>query len=124
MTTKAAAIQSYLEGFGIPVYAASSVPDEAAMPYLTYTMINDAFTGSETNMEANLWYYGDGEAAPNAKAQEISDSLGLGGRMLRCDGGAIWVKRGSPFCQVVTESTDDKVKRRYINFSMEFITLS
>lgn len=124
MSTKAAAIQGFLSSFGIPAYAASSVPDDAEMPYITYVLVTDAFTGQESNMEADIWYYGDGEVAPNAKAQEVSDRLGLGGRMLPCDGGAIWVKRGSPFCQVVTDSTDDKVKRRYLNLSLEFITAS
>lgn len=122
MSTKAAAIQKFMGGFGIPAYAVSSVPDDAEMPYITYTLVSDAFTGAETNMTVDIWYYGDGEVAPNAKAQEVSKALGLGGKMLPCDDGAIWVKRGSPFCQVVTDSTDDKVKRRYINLSLEFIT--
>lgn len=124
MTTKAAAIHKFLSGFGIPAYAVSSVPDDAEMPYITYTLTTDAFTGYESNMEADIWYYGDGEVAPNAKAQELSDALGIGGRMLQCDGGAIWIKRGSPFCQVLADSNDDKVKRRYINLSLEFITNS
>lgn len=122
MTTKAAAIHSFLAGFGIPAYAAASVPDDAEMPYITYTLVTDAFTGYETAMEVDIWYYGDGEVAPNAKAQELSAAIGMGGRMLRCDGGAVWVKRGSPFCQAVQDSTDDKVKRRYVNLSLEFIT--
>lgn len=123
MTTKAAAIHNFFSRFEIPAYAVSSVPDDADFPYITYTPVFDAFREYETNMEANIWYYGDGEAKPNAKAQEIGDYLGLSGRMLRCDEGGIWIKRGSPFCQVVTDD-DDKIKRRLLNFSIEFITTS
>ena len=33
--TPAAAIYGFMAGFGIPVYAATSVPDEAEFPYIT-----------------------------------------------------------------------------------------
>lgn len=125
MTTKAAAVHTFLAGFGIPAYAAASVPDDAVEPYLTYSLITGAWGDGEVAMEVNLWYYGDGEVAPNAKVQEISDAVGLGGVLLPCDGGAVWVKRGSPFAQSTTDgTTDDKIKRRYINLDLEYITTS
>ncbi len=121
MSTKAAAIQSLLERVGIPVYTASSVPDDAEMPYMTYTPVNDSFD-HETSLIANIWCYGDGEVEPNALAQTLSELIGRGGRVIRCDDGAIWVKRDQPFCQAVTDE-DDKVKRRYINLIVEFLTI-
>lgn len=125
MSTKAAAVYGFLSGFGIPAYAAASVPDDATEPYLTYALPVGAWGDAEMAMEVNLWYYGDGEKAPNAKVQEISDAIGLGGVLLPCDGGAVWVKRGSPFAQSVTDgTTDDKIKRRYINIDLEYITTS
>ena len=122
MSTKAAAVHGFLSGFDIPAYAAASVPNDATEPYLTYSLITGAWGDGEMAMEVNLWYYGDGETEPNAKVQEVSDAIGLGGVLLPCDGGGIWVKRGSPFCQSMGDSTDDKVKRRYINLTLEFIT--
>lgn len=123
MSTKAAAIHGLLSGFGIPAYAAASVPDDASEPYLTYALVDGAWGDGEVAMEVNLWYYGDGEAAPNAKVQEISEAIGLGGATVPCDGGMIWVKRGSPFAQSVTDGTgNDKIKRRYINLDLEYIT--
>lgn len=123
MSTKAAAIQGFLSGFGVPAYAAASVPDDATEPYLTYALVDGAWGDGEVAMEVNLWYYGDGEAAPNAKVQEISRAIGLGGAYIPCDGGAIWIKRGSPFAQSVSDGTgDDKVKRRYMNIDLEYIT--
>ena len=123
MSTKAAAIQGFLSGFGVPAYAAASVPDDATEPYLTYALVDGAWGDGEVAMEVNLWYYGDGEAAPNAKVQEISKAIGIGGAYIPCDGGAIWIKRGSPFAQSVSDGTgDDKVKRRYMNIDLEYIT--
>lgn len=125
VTTKAASIQKWLEQFGIPAYAAASVPDDIEEPYMTYSLPVGAWGDGDMAMQVDIWYYGDGEAAPNAKVQEISDAIGLGGVMVPCDGGGIWVKRGSPFAQSTTDgSDDDKVKRRYLNIDLEYITTS
>lgn len=120
--TPEAAIYRYLSSFGIPAYAASSVPDQADFPYLTYNLVWPGSFLLNVSMEVNLWYYTESEAIPNAKAREFSDDLKDGGRMILCDDGAIWIKRGEPWCQsIVDGSGDDKVKRRYMNFDMELI---
>ena len=124
MITKAAAVHGFLSGFGIPAYAATSVPEEAQFPYLTYYLVDGAWGDGDVSMQVDLWYYGGSEAAPNAKAQEISRAVGLGGTLLECDAGAVWVKRGSPFSQTVADgSGDDSVRRRYINLDLEYVTM-
>lgn len=35
---KAQAIQAFWESFGVPAYEESTVPDDAVMPYITYSM--------------------------------------------------------------------------------------
>lgn len=120
--TPEAAIQRWLTSFGIPVYAAAATPDQAVKPYLTYGMVYNGWGDGEVSMEVRLWYYTESEAIPNAKAREIHEALGFGGVYLQCDGGAIWLKRGTPFCQSTKDdSGDDKVKGRYINVDMEFM---
>ena len=116
----AEAFQRWLEGFGLPVYATSSVPDDAKLPYVTYDWAIGDFLSGEVNETVNLWYRTTSEAVPNAKADEIGKALGLGGVMLPYDGGGMWLKRGSPFCQSVTE---EGAKRRYLNIDIEFIGL-
>lgn len=124
MSTKAAAVHAFLSGFGIPAYAATSVPDDADFPYITYYLVDGAWGDSEQSMQVDLWYYGTSEAPANAKVQEISRAVGLGGAYLPCDGGAVWIKRGSPFAQTVADgSGNDSVKRRYINLDIEYETL-
>lgn len=120
--TKDVALHKFFNGFGIPAYPASSVPDEKEYPRLTYELITSAWEGGEVGLTVNLWYYTTGESPPNQKAQELSDAIGLGGKMLKCDGGYIWLKRGSPWCQSLRDDTDPIIKRRYINVTAEYFT--
>lgn len=121
MKTREAAIYSFFAGFGIPAYAASATPDNAEMPYITYELaIGDFY--DEVTIPANLWYYTESEAEPNAKVREIEDVLGTGGKLLTYDGGAVWIKRGQPWCQSVKDE-DNAVKRRYLNFDLDYMEL-
>ena len=118
--TPHAAIQSFLSSFGIPAYASTSVPHNAAYPYLTYAMVDGQFADGDVSMVANLWYRTESEREPNAKAAEIRRAIGGGFTSLPCDGGSVLICCGSPWCQAVEETGDDKVKRRYLNFTLQF----
>lgn len=121
--TPAAAIQSFLSSFGIPAYTSTSVPHDATYPYITYTMVGGQFADGDASMVANLWYRTESEREPNAKAAEIRRAIGGGFTSLSCDGGSVLICCGSPWCQAVEETGDDKVKRRYLNFTLQFIYL-
>lgn len=121
--TPEAAIYGFLSRFGIPAFAATSVPDGQEFPYITYVMSTGSFWDGEIQIEADVWYRGDGETEPNAKARQISEAIGGGGVVLPCDGGAIWLKRGAPFSQSMGDSSDDRIKRRYLIILAEFITI-
>lgn len=120
--TPEAAIYQFLAGFSIPAYASSSVPDQAAFPYITYDLVIGEWMQGEVNMPVNVWYRTDSEALPNAKVREISKAIGMGGVCLPCDCGMLWLKKGSPWAQAMTiEGEDEKVKRRYININIEYL---
>ena len=121
--TKGAALQAFFSRF-MDAYAASAVPDDVTFPYLTYELITSAWDWGEVGLTVNLWFYTTSEAVPNAKAQELSDAIGYGGVTLPCDGGFIWLKRGSPWCQNLQDDTDKNIKRRYINVTAEYMTLN
>ena len=121
--TKAAALYKFFSSFGMPAYEASSVPDDVIFPYLTYELITSAWSGGEVGLTVNLWFYTTSEAIPNAKAQELSEAIGIGGVMLLCDFGAIWLKRGSPWCQSLKDETSPTIKRRYLNVTAEYMTI-
>ena len=121
--TKGAALQAFFSRF-MDAYAASAVPEDVTLPYLTYELVTSAWDGGEVGLTVNLWFYTTSEAVPNAKAQELSDAIGYGGVTLPCDGGFIWLKRGSPWCQNLQDDTDKNIKRRYINVTAEYMTLN
>lgn len=120
--TPEAAIWRFLSSFGIPAYASSSVPSDAAFPYITYDLVEGEMLSGEVNVPVNVWYRTESESEPNAKVREMFVGIGVGGVTLPCDGGMLWVKRGSPWAQAVTvEGEDEKVKRRYVNVNIEYL---
>lgn len=121
--TKGAALQSFFNSI-MPSYASSSVPDNAALPYLTYELITSAWNGGEVGLTVNMWFRTTSEKEPNAAVDKLSNAIGLGGVQLPCDDGVIWLKRGSPWAQSLTDETDKTIKRRYINVTAEYFTLN
>lgn len=119
--TPAAAVYDFMAGFGIPAYPAASVPDGAGFPYITFEPAVDDFWGGEVALPMDIWYRGDSEAEPNAKAREVSKAL-AGCKCIPCEDGGVILKKGSPFCQGMGDAADGKVKRRHINLTAEFIT--
>lgn len=120
--TKAAALHQFFSSFGMEAYTAASVPEDSEFPYLTYELITGAWGAEEVGMTVNLWFYTESEAIPNAKAEELSRTIGLGGKVLPCDGGFIWLKRGSPWCQSLSDETSPDIKRRLLNVTAEYLT--
>ena len=119
--TKAAAIYQFWSSFGLAAYEENTVPADAAFPYITYQLVTDSFD-REVAATASLWYRGESWTAINAKTEEISQKISRGGKIIACDGGVIWLKRGQPFAQSMGDESDDLIKRKYLNITAEFMT--
>lgn len=127
--TKAAAIYKFWNSFGIKAYEENTVidadeggnPVEPTFPYITYQLVTDSFD-REVAATASLWYRGESWTDINAKTEEISQKISRGGKIISCDGGAIWLKRGQPFAQSMDDESDDLIKRKYLNITAEFMT--
>ena len=119
--TKAAAIYQFWNSFGLTAYEENSVPDDADFPYITYQLVTDSF-GREIPLTASIWYRSESWTAINAKTEEISQKISRGGKIIPCDSGAIWLKRGQPFAQSMGDESDDLIKRKYLNVTAEFMT--
>ena len=119
--TKAAAIYQFWNSFGLTSYEENSVPDDAAFPYITYQLVTDSFD-REIPITASLWYRSESWTAINSKTEEISQKISRGGKIIPCDGGAIWLKRGQPFAQSMSDESDELIKRKYLNITAEFMT--
>ena len=120
--TPEAALFQFLSGFGLTAYAATSTPSDAEFPYLTYDLVVGDWDSGEVGIAVNLWYRTDSEKVPNSKVREIGREIGRGGTLVKCDGGTLWIKKGSPWAQSLrVEGEDEKVKRRYLNISVEYL---
>lgn len=122
--TKAATIYEFWNSFKIPAYeenTVSSGEDAPEFPYITYQLVTDSI-GIIVTMSASIWYRSTSWIEANAKADEISRAISLGGKVLDCDGGKIWVKRGTPFAQNMSDESDNLIKRKYLNITAEYLT--
>lgn len=116
------AIYDFFSSFGIPAYLESSVPETANFPYITYSLNTSTFTQeAPTNMVVNVFFRSK-EADANAKVEEISEAIGLNGLVLPCEDGKVWLQRGNPWCQSMSDPVDDKIQRRYLNVTAYFFT--
>ena len=116
---KEQALQSFWASFTIPAYDESTVPDDAQLPYITYSVSINDFKNPVV-MTANLWYRDTSWNAITAKFAEIESALGIGGKVLHYEDGALWLYKGSPFAQRVRDE-DDMIRRIYLNIEAEYI---
>ena len=121
---KEQALHSFWSSFGLTAYDENTVPDNAMIAnsgkYLTYNVATAALD-EPTPLFANLWYKSSSWAEITAKANKISKSIGRGGTVIPCDGGYVWVCRGTPFSQRMADD-QDTVRRIYINVMAEFLS--
>ena len=118
---KAAAIYQFWNSFGLAAYEENTVPTDAAFPYITYQLVTDSFE-REIPLTASIWYRSESWTGINAKTEEISQKISRGGKLISCDSGAIWLKRGQPFAQNMGDESDNLIKRKYLNITAEFLT--
>ena len=119
--TKAAAIYQFWNSFGLTAHEENTVPDDADFPYITYQLVTDSFD-REIPLTASIWYRSESWTDINAKAEEVSQKISRGGKIIPCDGGAIWLKRGQPFAQSMGDESDNLIKRKYLNITAEYMT--
>ena len=119
--TKAQAINTFWNRFGIPAYDEQTVPPEAKMPYITYRVVTDSI-GKVCNLTGSVWYRSTSWKEVSDKAAEIARYVAREGfTKLKLDNGYVWFTKGTPFAQRMAD-TDDMVRRIYLNIQAEFLT--
>lgn len=120
---KSQALYKFWSGFDIPAYEENSVPDDAILPYITYSEATSSI-GNITPLNASVWYFSPSDSWMDAinKTNEISEYIGYGGTTVQYDNGMLWVNRGQPFAQRMNEPTDRRVKRMLLNILAEYIS--
>ena len=114
------AYQAFWSGFDIPAYDENTVPKSVKMPYITYESAED-YLGESLSLSASIWYRDYSWLAISAKMQEIADRISRGGKMLRTDDGAIWIRRSTPWGRRMDDPEDDAIRRIILNVEVEYI---
>ena len=112
------AIHKFWSSFDWPAYDENTVPDDATLPYITYSVNVGDITSGPVTTQASLWYRSMSWKEITEKSDEIRNHLGIGGVMIEHDDGAIWIKRGNTFAQRSaagsSESEQDSSTRRVV----------
>jgi len=121
---KAQAIQAFWEGFGLTAYDEATVPtaeNAPPFPYITYSVVTDSI-GNTVNLSGDIWYRSYSWQEVTKKANEIAEYIGYGHRVMKIDGGYVWIVKGTPFAQRMGDDSDDQIRRIHINLQAEFLT--
>ena len=117
------ALHNFWNSFGLTARDENTVPDNAMTAYggkyITYAVMV-GYLEDTLMMSASLWYKSSSWAEITQKANEIGQYIGYGGRILDFDGGKLWIKRGVPFSQRMSDE-DDTIRRIYINIEVEYL---
>ena len=121
MADKWQALHNFWSSFDIPAYDENSVPDDAQMPYITYTAEIASFE-QVLLLTGSIWYRSTKWAEISQKAEESARSLSSY-RLEDVEGKQyLFLTQGSPFAQRMKDE-DDTVKRIYINVMAEYFTV-
>lgn len=116
MTETAKALYAFWSGFGLPAYTVSTVPREAEVPYITYSLAETEPLESSTHY-AQVWYRDTSNAALMAKVDEIKAAIGSTGVSLPCTGGYVVLRPLTPLVQLMVDQ-DSATRYAYINLQI------
>jgi hypothetical protein len=120
--TKGQAIQYFWESFGLTAYDENTVPDDAKLPYITYSVETDSI-GNTVMSNTSLWYRSYSWKEISEKAEEIAQAIvRMYPPSIKIDGGRLYITKGTPFSQRMKDESDDAVRRILLNINYEFLT--
>lgn len=124
--TKSQALYSFWASFGWIAVDEQSMYDEQTMTELgdpsRYISFESAVgeLGDIVTLDADLWHKSTSWTTAEAKAKEIYDAIGFGGKLVPYDGGAIWITRRNPAYQHMEAA--DNMRRIHFNINAEFLS--
>ena len=116
---KEQALHSFWSQFGT-AYDRNTVPEDAALPRITYEVATDNF-GAQNILMGSIWDRSTSWKSVTDILHSIEEALGYGGQTIKYDRGLLWVKRGMPFAQRMADE-DDSIRRIVINIEVEYLS--
>lgn len=118
------AIDKFWNSFGIPAYDQNTVntgENSPEPPYITYEAQIGALNQVLT-LTGSIWYRSTSWKEISQKAEQIAETIGTGYSIESVDNGYLWIVRGQPFAQRMSDPEDDMIRRIYIILNAEFLT--
>lgn len=113
MTDTARALYLFWHGFGLEAYTTQNIPEDAAVPYITYSLVETEPTEPASHY-AMVYYRATDNVAMLAKVDEIKEAIGTG-KLLRTGGGYVMIRPSTPYVQTQGE---DENRYAYINLQI------
>ena len=113
MINTAMSLKEFFSSFGIPAYAENSVPDEVALPYITYPLTEPNWR-EQVSFHCQIWYKKKSLGELLAKADQVVGAIEEG-VILENDAGYVVIYPAEPNIQLLT---DDDSQRAYISLSI------
>lgn len=120
---KTQTLHEFWSGFGIPAYDEQTVPDDAGEKYITYSVATDSI-GNVVNLTASIWDINTNSwDFVDMKAEEIAKAIAeMYPAAIKMDKGRLFLAKGNPFAQRMSDPSSDLVRRIYLNVQAEFLT--
>lgn len=118
---KAQALNNFWNSFGLKAYDENTLPSTTSFPYITYNTVTDSFD-NVVNVYASLWYRDTSWKAISDKTEDIAKALSSGGAVLKLEKGYLWLCKGTPFAQRMSDPSDSMIRRMYLNVQAEYLT--
>lgn len=119
---KAQALNQFWNSFGWKAYDENTVPDDAVLPRITYNIVTDNLE-HPVMMYASLWERSSSWENITKKSEEIGDAIvKLYPPALKIDNGRIYITKGTPFAQRMGDSSNNMIRRIYLNIEVEYFT--
>lgn len=121
---KEQALHQFWSSFSWTARDENTVPDNAISlyngHYITYNVATAALN-EPVPLTADLWAKDTSWAAITDKAEEISQAITVGGKVIPFSGGHLWICRGVPFSQRIGDE-NDTIRRISINIMAEYLS--
>ena len=115
MINTAQALYEFWSGFDLPAFTTMTVPDDAKVPYITYSLVESEPLESATHY-AQVFYRATDNAALLNKVDQIKEAIGQGVN-LPCTGGLVTIRPASPYVQIMTDAAPEN-RYAYINLQI------
>ena len=115
MIDTARALYLFWHSFSLDAYTTQTVPDNAQVPYITYSLVETEPTEAASHY-AQVFYRATDNVAMAEKVDEIKAAIGTG-KLLRTDDGYVCIRPSTPYVQLMTDK-DPANRYAYINLQI------